>query len=92
MFRIRIFAGIVCLLLAMLPAANAQSVTGQISGVVVDPAGATIPGAIVQLTHDLSQTVRRFTTEASGSFIFTSLVPGSYSLRVSQAGFKGNDQ
>ena len=30
------------LLLAMLPSANAQSVTGQISGVVTDPGGSVI--------------------------------------------------
>jgi Carboxypeptidase regulatory-like domain len=82
----------ISMLLAMLPAAYAQSVTGQISGVVVDPAGALIPGATVQLTHDLSQTVRRFTTENTGTFIFTGLVPGSYSLRVTQTGFKATDQ
>src|SRR5450755_2874845 len=66
-FRLRSLALVVLLLLAMLPAANAQSVTGQISGVVVDPAGATIPGATVQLTHDASQQVRKFTTEPNGA-------------------------
>jgi len=79
------------MLLAMLPAANAQSVTGQLSGVVVDPAGAVVPGADVQLIHDLSQTIRKFTTESNGSFFFTGLVPGTYSLKVTRAGFKGFD-
>ena len=78
--------------LALLPAAVAQSVTGQISGVVVDPAGAVVPSAPVQLTHDLSKTVHRFTTESNGSFVFTGLVPGDYSLRVTQPGFKVADQ
>jgi len=90
--RYRLFALVVFLLLAVQPAANAQSVTGQISGVVVDPAGALIPGATVQLTHDLSQQVRKYTTESNGSFFFTGLVPGSYSLHVTQSGFKGQDQ
>jgi hypothetical protein len=80
------------LLLAMLPAADAQSVTGQISGIVVDPAGASVAGAKVQLIHDQSQTVRNYTAESNGSFFFTGLVPGAYSLRVAQAGFKGYDQ
>jgi len=88
----KVFTGIIFLLLALLPAARAQSVTGQISGVVVDPAGALVPGAAVQLTHDLSQQVHKYTTESNGSFIFTGLVPGSYSLRVTLAGFKGYDQ
>jgi len=79
---------VVLLLLAVLPAANGQSVTGQVSGTIVDPAGALVPGATVQLIHDLSQTVHQFTTESTGEFLFTGLVPGTYSLRVMQKGFK----
>src|SRR5690242_5019680 len=86
------FALAVFLLLAMMPAANAQSVTGQISGTVVDPAGALVPGAVVQLTHDVSKTVRTFTTESNGAFIFTGLIPGAYSLRITQPGFKAYEQ
>src|ERR1700694_331320 len=59
MKSIRFVASIMFLLLALLPAANAQSVTGQIAGVVVDPAGAIVAGAAVELTHDLSQAVHR---------------------------------
>ncbi len=92
MNRLRISACVFSLLLASLPTASAQSVTGEISGVVVDPAGAVVPGAAVQLIHVLSQTVHRFTTESNGSFIFTGLVPGTYNLHVAQPGFKGADQ
>ena len=88
----KLFTGIVFLLLAVLPMANAQSVTGQISGTVVDPAGAIVAGANVELTHDLSQTVRKFSTESNGSFVFTGLIPGAYSLKVGMAGFKAYDQ
>jgi len=90
--RLRILASVFSVLLAAsLPMANAQSVTGQISGVVVDPAGAVVPGADVQLIHDLSQTIHRFVSEPNGSFIFTGLVPGTYSLKVSRPGFKAFD-
>ncbi|MGO9255911.1 MAG: carboxypeptidase-like regulatory domain-containing protein, partial [Bryobacteraceae bacterium] len=92
MHKLRMFLGAALLLLAMLPAANGQSVTGEISGTVVDPAGAVVPGAAVQLTHDLSQTIHKFTTESTGTFFFTGLVPGAYSLRVVQSGFKAYDQ
>ena len=92
MSRLKVFTGILLGLLALLPTAGAQSVTGEISGIVVDPAGAVVPGASVQLTHDLSQTVHKFTTETNGAFIFTGLVPGTYSLRVTQAGFKATEQ
>ncbi len=92
MRRMKVSAGIILGLLALRPTASAQSVTGQISGIVVDPAGAVVPGASVQLTHDLSQTVHRFTAESNGSFVFTGLVPGMYSLHVTQSGFKAADQ
>lgn len=92
MGRLKVFTGIIIGLLALLPTASAQSVTGQVSGTVVDPAGAVVPGASVELTHDLSQTTHRFTTESNGSFVFTGLVPGTYSLHVTQAGFKAADQ
>ncbi|MDE3168065.1 MAG: carboxypeptidase regulatory-like domain-containing protein [Acidobacteriota bacterium] len=80
------------MLLALLPAALAQSVTGQISGTVIDASGGAIVGATVTLTHDLSQTQRNYTTGANGTFIFTGLVPGGYSIKIAMAGFKNYEQ
>ncbi|MDE3165562.1 MAG: carboxypeptidase regulatory-like domain-containing protein [Acidobacteriota bacterium] len=92
MHRIRTCAGISALLLALLPAADAQSVTGQISGVVTDSSGGALVGATVRLTNDLSQQERSYPSSASGSFVFTNLVPGAYSVKVSMAGFKNYEQ
>jgi hypothetical protein len=85
-------AAIFSSLLITLPIVNAQSVTGQIEGAVADPGGAIVAGAAVQLTHDDSQQVHRFVTESNGAFIFTGLVPGNYTLRVTHPGFKAYDQ
>ncbi len=91
--KLLLSAGVIVLcLLAMLATINGQSVTGQISGTVTDPAGAVMVGVRVQLTHDVSQQVRDFTTEANGSFVFTGLVPGSYSLHIAQTGFRAYDE
>ncbi len=76
----------------MLPTANSQSVTGQISGRVTDPTGALIVGAPIQLTHVLSKQAREFTTDSNGAFVFVGLVPGVYSLRIAQPGFKAYDE
>jgi hypothetical protein len=76
----------------MTPAANSQGVTGQISGTVVDPAGSVVIGAKIQLTHDVSKQLREFQTDSNGGFIFTGLIPGAYSLRIAQTGFKSYDQ
>jgi hypothetical protein len=42
--------------------------------------------------YDLTSQLRTFTTEANGSFMFTNLVPGEYSVHIAQAGFKGYEQ
>ncbi len=84
--------GVPILLLAAALSAYGQSQTGQISGVVSDPSGAVVAGAKVQLIHDLTKNTREFTTEPTGSFIFTNLIPGDYSLRVEQTGFKAYEQ
>ena len=76
----------------LLPQASGQSVTGQISGTVTDPGGAVIAGAQIQLTNDLTKQTREFTSESTGSFIFTGLVPGAYSLRIAQPGFKSFEE
>lgn len=75
-------------LLATMPMAIGQGVTGQISGTVTDPAGAVVVGAAVVLTQDISHQERSFTTDSKGVFTFADLVPGTYSLRVTHPGFK----
>ncbi|MBI3684029.1 MAG: carboxypeptidase regulatory-like domain-containing protein [Acidobacteria bacterium] len=88
----RVLAIVVLALMAMPPALNAQSVTGQLSGTVVDVTGGTIAGADVRLTHDLSKQTRTFTTDPAGSFVLTALVPGSYTLRITMPGFQVHEQ
>ncbi len=58
---VRILVNVVFGLLALLPSLRGQSVTGQISGTVVDPTGGIIAGAEVRLTHNLSRQVRTST-------------------------------
>src|SRR5579884_639670 len=85
-------ACLVLLLIALAPAAKSQSVTGQVSGTVADAAGAVVAGAQVQLANNLSKQVRLFKTDNNGGFVFTGLVPGTYSLRIVQPGFKAYEQ
>lgn len=70
------------------PIANAQTVTGQITGTVIDSAGAVVAGATVQVTNGITKQVREFTTSGNGSFIFADLVPADYDLRATHPGFK----
>jgi hypothetical protein len=75
-------------LLTMASAANAQTVTGSLTGTVVDQGGALVVGATVQLTNETTKQVREFNTSGNGTFIFPDLVPGNYDLRITHSGFR----
>ena len=88
----RFCATVLFTVLATAPAAFSQTVTGQISGRLVDSAGAVIVGSRVQLLNELTQQLRDFETDSSGNFVFTNVVPGDYTLRIAQPGFKTYEQ
>jgi len=74
--------------LAFLRPANGQTVSGQISGRLVDSTGAVITGAKVQLTNDLTKQERTFVTDSNGNFLFANMPIGTYTLRIARTGFK----
>jgi hypothetical protein len=82
--------GAVLVLIAFLAPsmAQAQTVTGTITGTVVDSTGATLPGSTVTVTNEATGAERTLTTTAEGVFIFTTLPPTTYSVRVELAGFR----
>jgi hypothetical protein len=79
----------VCLLLACSTASFAQTAeTGALTGTVTDPSGGVIAGATVTITSvDTGQT-RTTTSDANGSYKFSLLTPGTYSVKFTAAGFK----
>ena len=59
-----------------------------ISGTVLDPSGAVIVGARIEISGgELSQPII-FSSDARGKFVSPDLKPGSYSLRVTREGFE----
>jgi hypothetical protein len=78
------------ILMVLLLAVNvpAQTVTGSMSGTVVDATGQVIPGADVTVVHENSGEERITVTSEVGNFIFPGLTPGPYTIRVSLAGFR----
>jgi hypothetical protein len=76
------------LALISLQSADAQNLTGQISGRVDDPSGSVIVGAPVELVNELNKQARQTQTDSTGGFLFVELLPGSYSLRIQQPGFR----
>ncbi|HVZ19286.1 MAG TPA: TonB-dependent receptor [Terriglobales bacterium] len=82
--------GLVLSLISPCPALHAQSqaYTATLSGTVSDPTGAFLSGAKVTLTSPERGITREYTTESSGSYIFSQVPPGVYSLQVTTQGFK----
>ena len=64
------------------------AVTGSISGVLKDPSGAVIPGAMVTVTSTAQGLRNKTTTDGKGNYTFPSLPVGHYSLQVEAHGFK----
>lgn len=67
---------------------SAQTVSGSISGTVVDSSGNVIPAAPVKIISERTGEERSTTTNESGDFGFPALQPGSYTVSVEVTGFK----
>lgn len=65
----------------------AQS-TGALRGYILDPTGAVIPDASIQLTH--SGKTQKTLSRANGFYAFPALPPGLYALSVNAKGFAPN--
>ncbi len=68
-------------------AGAAQSVSGSISGVVVDQTDQVLPGATVTLIEEQTGASRAVPTSESGAFVFTAVQPGRYTVRIEMSGF-----
>ncbi len=78
---------LVCCVCLSLPLA-AQKVTGTISGLVTDQAGAVISGADITVTNKENGTVRTAKSGAGGDYAITDLPAGTYDVSVKQANFR----
>ncbi|GAB4235115.1 MAG: hypothetical protein Kow00109_08320 [Acidobacteriota bacterium] len=81
-------AGVLLILLS----AGAWAQTTELAGVVVDPAGAVVPGADVTLVNQATGNERAVVTDDEGRFRFPQLPPGNYTIRVELPGFKTLEQ
>src|SRR5438034_2201978 len=69
--------------------AQESTVKGNLAGMVVDASGAIVQGATVTLTGPTG--TRTTKTDVDGKFIFPTLTPGAYAVKVEQQGFKVAD-
>src|SRR5579859_5500252 len=76
---------IIVALALSLACAGAQTPSASLHGVVTDPSGAVVPGALVQVRGPGGE--QRSSTDQSGRYVFSSLRPGKYLVRVIVKGF-----
>ncbi len=87
---VSLFSTVFALVLALaVPApAGAQSLTGQLSGTVVDTSDAVLPGVTITLVNELSGDQRTTVSNDSGNFVFAAVQAGTYTVKAELSGFQ----
>src|SRR6202158_3411674 len=81
-----------CLVLAMsAPNSSAQAVFGSVLGTVTDGQGNAVAGAKITVTSIGKSTVYEATSNDSGNFSVTHLIPDNYRVHIESPGFKAYD-
>lgn len=85
------YIAIVCVVLFLGTYTNALAqpgaTTASVNGVIVDEQEAVIPGAKIVIKEIATNTILETLSEESGNFLFPSLKPGFYEIKVEADGF-----
>ncbi len=86
--RVRSFVILfVAFLILACGASWAQTVQGVITGTITDPSGAVVPNATVTITNPATNFSQSTTTGSDGSYRFSLVPPGTYTIDVKAANF-----
>src|SRR2546428_3247733 len=72
---------------ALRASAQSPSTGAQLSGTILDPNSAVVPGATVTLRSDTTGFEQSTTADASGQYAFLLVPAGQYTLPLAAAGF-----
>jgi Carboxypeptidase regulatory-like domain len=86
-----LFLLLILSLFAVTPA-KAQLYTASLTGIVKDSSGAIIPGAKATMIDRAKGTYYSAVSDAHGRYLFLSVPPSTYSLKVEARGFKTYEQ
>jgi Carboxypeptidase regulatory-like domain len=75
-------------LFALVAPVSAQTSTGMIRGTVYDSSKAVIAGVKVTIRNEGTGVERTTTSNSTGEYLFTAVLPGDYELKVEAQGFK----
>ena len=76
-----------CLLFIVI-AALAQQPTGEITGIISDSSGATVPGAAIDVVNASTGLHWNAVSNENGNYAFPVLPPGTYQLEIKKRGSK----
>jgi hypothetical protein len=82
------FALLIALLSFLALTARAQGTASRVTGVVIDSAGAVVPGAAVTLTNEATKLSFNTETTPTGQYVFDAVQVGTYTVEVEKPGFK----
>lgn len=72
---------------ALMPRASAQD-NAAITGTVLDPSGAAVANATIQITNVATGQTRQVTSNSAGVYLFPNVGVGTYNLTASASGFQ----
>src|SRR5215471_17489870 len=89
-----LFAAFVLCVIALSALTTSAQTTGSatVRGTLKDPKGAVVPNANVTLVNEATKSERKTTSNDEGGYVFTSVVPGTYTVKVEAGGFKTVNQ
>ncbi len=87
-----LFGLLATLLVSLYPTINAQVFYGALVGAITDPSGAGVPGVDVTILNQQTNQTRNTSTNASGGYTFSNVLPGLYRLEAEATGFQAYAQ
>jgi hypothetical protein len=88
-----VWCAVTIMILSLVPTMSfGQVTTGTIFGTVTDPQGAAIANAAVTVTDIAKGTTDTATTNGSGNYTVTHLIPDAYSVKIEAPGFQTYEQ
>ena len=85
--RIALMMGIMLAFCWLPSQMNAQTLSS-VTGIVTDASGGVVPDAKVTITNDATNVAKTVATNSAGSYTVTDLIPGTYTVKVENAGFQ----
>lgn len=74
------------------PSSLAQSSNASLVGIVTDASQGAIAGATITVTNTATGVARSVATNESGAYTITPLIPGTYEVKATNAGFRAQAQ